>query len=71
MNDCLNMDEVRDLCYDLQVDFENLLGERKIDKIKALVGLFYRQNLLDVLINWLHGIRPDVGWPENDINPVE
>jgi hypothetical protein len=46
MNDCLDMNEVRDLCYDLQVDFENLLGERKIDKIKALVGLFYRQNLL-------------------------
>ena len=71
MNDCLDMNEVRDLCYDLQVDFENLLGERKIDKIKAIVGLFYRQNLLDVLINWLHGIRPDVDWPENDINPVD
>jgi hypothetical protein len=71
MNDCLDMNEVRDLCYDLQVDFENLLGERKIDKIKALVGLFYRQNLLDVLINWLHGIRPDVDWPENTISPVE
>jgi hypothetical protein len=71
MNDCLDMNEVRDLCFDLQVDFDNLLGERKIDKIKALVGLFYRQNLLDVLINWLHGIRPDVDWPENDINLID
>ncbi len=71
MADCLDMNEVRDLCFDLQVDFENLLGERKIDKIKALVGLFYRQNLLDVLINWLQGIRPDVEWPENDISTVD
>jgi hypothetical protein len=66
MADCLDMNEVRDLCFDLQVDFENLLGERKIDKIKALVGLFYRQNLLDVLINWLTGIRPDVDWPKTE-----
>jgi hypothetical protein len=71
MNECLDMNEVRDLCLDLQVDFENILGERKIDKIKALVGLFYRQNLLDVLINWLHGIRPDVDWPENHISAVD
>jgi hypothetical protein len=71
MNIHLDMNEVRDLCFDLQVDFDNLLGERKLDKIKALVGLFYRQNLLDVLINWLHGIRPDVDWPENTISPVE
>ena len=71
MNIHLDMNEVRDLCFDLQVDFDNVLGQRKIDKIKALVGLFYRQNLLDVLINWLHGIRPDVDWPENHISAVD
>ena len=64
MNTHFDINEVHDLCLDLQVDFDNLLGERKIDKIKALVGLFYRQNLLDVLIGWLDGIRPNVDWPE-------
>lgn len=71
MNIYLDMNEVRDLCFDLQVDFDNVLGQRKIDKIKALVGLFYRQSLLDVLINWLHGIRPDVDWPESNISHIE
>jgi hypothetical protein len=70
MNDCLDMNEVRDLCLIFRWILK-ILGERKIDKIKALVGLFYRQNLLDVLINWLHGIRPDVDWPENDISAVD
>ena len=35
MNTHFDINEVHDLCLDLQVDFDNLLGERKIDKIKA------------------------------------
>lgn len=67
MNQYFDINELRDLCLDLQIDYENLLGERKVDKIKALVGLFFRQNLLDVLINWLSGIKPDINWPEANI----
>jgi hypothetical protein len=71
MNIYFNIDELHDLCFELQVDFDNLPCERKIDKIKGLVGLFYRQNLLDVLVNWLEGVKPNVNWPENDITPID
>mgnify|MGYP000894218666 FL=1 len=66
MNIYLDMNEVHDLCFELQVDFENLLGGRKIDKIKALVGLYYRHNLLDNLINQISIIKPAIDWPKTE-----
>ena len=66
MNDCFDINELRDLCFELQVDYENLLGPRKLDKIKSLVGLYFRHNLLENLIKTLSALKPDINWPKTE-----
>lgn len=55
--------ELRDVCIDFNISYENLLGENKRGKVRALVGLFERRNTLDVLLDWVSGKRENVDWP--------
>ena len=64
MDEAFDMDELRDLAFELQIDFENMEGETKKQKIRSIVGHYYRMNLLEVFIGNLEAERPDHDWPK-------
>jgi DNA-binding NtrC family response regulator len=45
----LDLEELRTLCFDLEVDFDSLRGEGKAGKSRELVALFWRRGVLDQL----------------------
>lgn len=67
MREAFSEAELRDLCMDFGMDYEDVDGATRMEKINGLVDRFYRHNTLDVFINWLSGQRPHVAWPETDL----
>lgn len=63
MEIAFNMDELEELTIDLGIDWEDIKGETKKEKIRNMVGYYYRLNLLDVFIGNLKAERPDYKWP--------
>ncbi|MCP5094108.1 MAG: hypothetical protein GY943_01000 [Chloroflexi bacterium] len=59
-----NLSEVRELCFNLIIEFENIEGTTL--KIKSIEFVKYcqRHNRLPSLLKELKRIRPDVPWPE-------
>ena len=57
-----NLEELKNLCMDLGVDFENLNGEGKSGKIRELIGYFNRRGQLSKLIEKCRMDRPDYPW---------
>jgi hypothetical protein len=55
-----NESELRMLCFDLSIDYENLAGERKTDKIRELIMYFERRGNLMDLISKVKELRPYV-----------
>lgn len=56
--------ELRELCLDFHLVYENVEGDTKQEKAHNLAMYFYRRKTLDVFINWLKGQRPRVEWPD-------
>ncbi len=62
---CFNADELRELCFDLSVDYDSLPGEAKTDKARELVWLFVnpkRNRNLDELVQLCTRLRPKAPW---------
>ncbi len=59
-----NETELRDLCFDLRVDYESLPGTSKADKARELVAHFERRVLLRELIAACYRLRPNIDWSE-------
>jgi hypothetical protein len=53
--------ELRDLCLDLAVDYENLSGANKADKARELILLMQRTNRLPDLVRRATELRPHLG----------
>ncbi len=53
--------ELRDLCFDLGVDYENLAGATKSDKARELILYMERQARLPDLVNRVFELRPHIG----------
>ena len=53
--------ELRDLCLDLSVDYENLPGEGKGDKARELILFMQRVGRLDDLVHRATELRPHLG----------
>lgn len=60
-----DLEEVKTLCLELGVDFDNLRGETKSSKVRELVLFFARKNQFDVLLSHIEQIRPLVDWPSS------
>lgn len=56
--------ELRGLTYELNVDYEGLLGQGKAAKVQALVEYMERRNRMDDLMRIIRRERPEVAWPE-------
>lgn len=54
--------EIGELAFHLDVDFDNLAGERKIDKARALICYLERRGRLDELIDAIREERPNLPW---------
>lgn len=52
--------ELRTLCFNLQVDYDDLPGAGKTDKARELVGHFERRNQLSKLVAAILAYRPDI-----------
>lgn len=55
-----NISDLKSLCFDLGIDYENLSGEIKDDKVRELITLIDRQNRLNELVNLLIQMRPNL-----------
>lgn len=59
LNQILNGEELRTLCFDLGIDYDNLGGEGKTDKIRELIYYLNRRGQLAQLANYLADSRCD------------
>ncbi len=57
-------DELRDFCFDLNVDYDSLRGEGKADKARELLCYLERRNRIPELVEIGKTARPDVSWEE-------
>jgi len=59
-----NESDLRILCFDLDVDYDNLPGKGKVDKARELVGHLERRNCIPDLIELGKQRRPDISWED-------
>lgn len=62
---------MRDLCFELRVDYENLPGLSKKDKARELIIHFSRRRRMNVLVTVFHEQRPQVSPDEITISEVD
>ena len=62
LNDYFSESELRELCFDLDVPFEDLDGRNKRDKALALIKYLERRGRLSELIALCRDLRPNVEW---------
>jgi len=60
LNSHFNESELQDLCFNLDVDFENLPGMGKKDRARELILRCKRHALTEVLLTELMEMRPDL-----------
>jgi hypothetical protein len=58
-----DLGEIRLLCNTLNVDYDDLSGDRKSSKIDSLITYMQRNGHVDNLIDVLRRKRPQVEWP--------
>ena len=56
--------ELKNLCFNLGVDFDNLSGESKGDKARELLAYLIRHNEIDELLVVGTRLRQDINWTE-------
>lgn len=61
--DYFNEDELRDLCFDLNIDYENLPGAGKAGKARELVAFAERHSRFQELVSHTHLLRPNAPKP--------
>ncbi len=57
-----NDSELRDLCFDMNVDYESLNGENKADKARELIAFCERRQSVPDLVARCRELRPKVEW---------
>jgi hypothetical protein len=54
--------ELRTLCFDLGIEYDDLPGKGRADKARELVAYLERRDRIPDLIEIGERIRPDVSW---------
>jgi formylglycine-generating enzyme required for sulfatase activity len=57
-----NLEDLRSLCFDLRIDFDDLRGETKSTKLVDFLNLILRSRRIADLANILKSIRPNISW---------
>jgi hypothetical protein len=66
LNEYFNLEEVKELCFVLEVDYDNLGGENKKAKIRELIALLSRDRRLSDLKAKVEAKRPNIAWPDSE-----
>lgn len=66
LNDYFNTDELVELCFTLGIDYENLSGEAKAEKVIELILYSERHGRTDDLITTIQRARPNIDWEKID-----
>ncbi|MCB8979737.1 MAG: hypothetical protein H6657_20190 [Ardenticatenaceae bacterium] len=66
MNNHLSSNDLRSLCFDLNVDYENLSGDTKKQRIESLIKLSERSDLFNSLIQHCKKKFPKLDWELHD-----
>jgi hypothetical protein len=64
LNKAYTIEELRDLCFRLGVDDEQLEQRTKGQLARGLIGYMGRRGRLNELIDLLRAERPHVPWPD-------
>lgn len=65
MTDKLSPSDLRVLCYDLEINYdEQLQGSLKSDKVVALLVICERKRLGSKLVNQCRKLHPEIVWPD-------
>lgn len=59
-------EELRDLCYHLEIDYANLAGQSKSGKARELIHYLQRRKRIPELIDYCKKRRPKEDWPSAD-----
>ena len=62
INDHFDNNDIRSLCFDLGIDFDNIPGETKNQKIESLILKSQRASNLHRLLQRCQELRPKVSW---------
>jgi nucleoside phosphorylase len=62
--------DLRDLCDDLGIDYENLPGQAKSDKARELVAYATRRGRMAALVSQVRSLRPNADWQSVGIASV-
>ncbi len=57
-----SLSELKTLCFDLGVDYDNLAGEAKLDKVLALITYYERRRQVAQLLAAGKHMRNDIDW---------
>ena len=61
-----SLSDLRGLCFQLEIDYDDLSGQNKKDKIIALVNYCKNRQRLDELVNQCQKLRPKETWHFNE-----
>lgn len=65
-----NENELKDLCFDLEVDYESLAGNTKLDKARELIAYLERRQCIPKLVKVGQFLRSDIDWPKTSADSV-
>lgn len=63
--------ELNDICFDLNIDYENLPDQTKQEKVRELIIYCQRHGLMEDLILRCKELRPQVSWEYNEYTQPE
>ena len=62
MVESFSLDEIRDICFVLGVNFENLSGDTLREKVRELYLKLERNGRIEKLVAECHRRRPNTNW---------
>lgn len=71
MEPLFNDSELRGLCFDLDVDYEGLSGENRLERLRELITYMNRRQRLPDLVNRCQELRPKKNWDVDNLAPTE
>ncbi len=64
LNTYFDLNEIQNLCFEINVDYDNLGGNNKLDKCRELITYLQRRGRLDELIEVCLRERPNIPWDD-------
>jgi hypothetical protein len=69
LNERFSISELKDLCFSLNIDFEDFPSSNKIQLVVELIAYFNRTGRLQELTEYVIDARPQIDWPPLTTQP--